>query len=142
MPNWCSNHLCVSGDATQVTDLATKTVRPDPKRLGERLFDFNGILSMPEALSQPLPPCSSDELRWVQLDENMRMPQIESLISKDLYGSLKNKLSPTFVWTELKVSEVNQRLKAFPELQDETGLKLEAAALIAHNIECYGSPDW
>ena len=78
----------------------------------------------------------------VQLDENMRMPQIESLISKDLYGSLKNKLSPTFVWTELKVSEVNHRLKAFPELQDETGLKLEAAALIAHNIECYGSPDW
>ena len=142
MPNWCSNHLCVSGDAAQVADLASKTVRPDPKRPRERLFDFNGILPMPEALSQPLPSCSSDELRWAQLSEGMRMSQIESLIGKDLYDRLEKKLSGTFVWAELQVGEINRRLKAFPELQGEIGLNPEAAALIMQNIERYGSPDW
>ena len=61
MPNWCSNHLVISGDAKQIAKLTKKIVVPYPKNSNEMIFDFNGIRPMPEDL---LPDT------WYTLDMN------------------------------------------------------------------------
>ena len=50
MPNWCTNHMVVQGDAALVAELAAKVVKPDPDKANEMTFDFEGIFPMPESL--------------------------------------------------------------------------------------------
>ncbi|MFV2028642.1 hypothetical protein [Neisseria sp. S1] len=143
MPNWCSNHMTVSGDAARVAELAEKIVRPHPDKPAEMTFDFNGICPMPEDLLNVSSICSQDEICWGGLNESRTMPQIAGAISDGFYQKLKAELEKTFDWQKLTVGHVNRWLNdVCPDLQCSLGLNPEAARKTAYNIKHHGAPGW
>lgn len=143
MPNWCSNHMTVSGDAAKVTELAEKIVRPHPDKPTEMTFDFNGICPMPEDLLNVSSFCSEDEIHWGSLDESLTMPQIAGAISDGFYQKLKAELEKTFDWQKLTIGHVNRWLNnVCPDLQSSLGLNPDAARKTAYNIKHHGAPGW
>jgi hypothetical protein len=49
MPNWCSNSLTVSGDATLIADFIATMIKKNSD--GNEEIDFNGVLPLPVELS-------------------------------------------------------------------------------------------
>ena len=141
MANYCSNRLRISGDPVRIAELAARIIRPDPKRPSEMLFDFDGILPVPEGLGDVL-PCNRYETGWAQLDDGVLVKNTEETIGPVLYGRLKEEsVARQFDWNTLTVGHINRYLQDKPELQKRLGLKPEAAKQVLLNVGRYGEPD-
>ena len=90
MPNWCSNHIVVTGCAEEIARFARTCIRQDDK--GQPWFDFNSLIPMPAILEgteasslvdEALLVLGRDDLAWMPLSLEERLkrrnvPDIES----------------------------------------------------------------
>lgn len=97
MPNWCSNHIVVTGPAEEIARFARSCIRQDEK--GQRWFDFNSIIPMPAILEgtvvggpvdDALVVLGRDDLVWIprSLEERMRYWNVSDI------EALKQKIGP------------------------------------------------
>lgn len=143
MPNWCSNDLVVTGDASKVAELHDKIIRPKSDNSSEMTLDFNGIAPMPEELLEVSSFCSKDGLCWGGLDESLTMPEVAGLVSDTIFQRLKAELESVFEWEKLNVGHINRWLMdVHPELKSKIGLYPDIAKKSAQNIVKYGVPGW
>jgi hypothetical protein len=97
MPNWCSNHLVVTGPYEDIVHFTQTCIRRDEE--GEPCFDFNGLIPMPAILEgtiaagkvdDALMVLGRDDLVWIprSLEERMRYWKVFDI------ESLKQKIGP------------------------------------------------
>lgn len=142
MPNWCSNHMVISGNEQRVAELVSEIIRPDSDNPSEMTFDFNGILPIPEELLEVSYFCSQDEIQWGQLDDVLNVLAVQNKISDELYHKLKAELEKVLDWNTLTVSEINNFIQTRPELQRQIGLYPERAKTAAYNLKHHGEIGW
>src|SRR5215469_14799704 len=94
MPNWCSNHIVVTGSPEEIARFTRTCIRQDEK--GRSWFDFNSLIPMPAILEgtevsslvdEALLVLGRDDLVWMPLSLEERLkrrnvPDIESLREK------------------------------------------------------------
>jgi hypothetical protein len=94
MPNWCSNHILVTGSLGEIARFARTCIRQDQN--GQPWFDFNSLIPMPAILEgteasslvdEALLVLGRDDLAWMPLSLEERMkrrnvPDVESLREK------------------------------------------------------------
>ena len=94
MPNWCSNHIVVTGSPEEIARFTRTCIRQDEK--GRSWFDFNSVIPMPAILEgteasslvdEALLVLGRDDLAWMPLSLEERLkrrnvPDVESLREK------------------------------------------------------------
>ena len=142
MPNWCTNHMVVQGDAALVAELAAKVVKPDPDKANEMTSDFEGIFPMPESLQVVEGSESSIALEFYRLDDQLPLTELDSKLYDWLVTLLKQNTSELLDWQCSTVATLKALLESDAELAKRCRLDFVLGQQLLTNIERYGYPTW
>lgn len=139
MPNWCQNHLKISGNPEQVAELAAKIIRTGDG--GRQEIDFNGILPMPESLlAESRYPYHN--ACFFRLPETTVLSEHGEKFSETHFALLQQHLSPLLDWPTATVAEITVLLNQDPGLQELCQIDCVHHNILQENIRLYGHADW
>ena len=151
MPNHVTNQVRVTGNAESLAKFKAQMFVPgqpdsvsiDSEGIEGLVFDFNGIIPMPEELNITEGSITYAMEAWNKIDASC--PGFGELLKKikpPLYERLKQHVSEYIDLDKVTKGDVENLFKQQPSLADKCNIDLEYGEKIRRNTELYGFPTW
>lgn len=152
MPNWCTNHMIISGDKQLISELANKIIRKDPDNNDRLIFDFEGIFPTPEVYYQEVDSMLAAAAEIFIFKPSFVLSENELTKSNFglrpiypwLYEALHQYLSPLCNWDKVTVSEAEALIRSDDSGTLQKNCKVDIGVIdrLRRNVEQYGYIDW